>query len=100
MYDPVNGVFLKNYRHDEKDFSSLSCDKIFCLLEDRRGRIWIGTHSGGLNLFDRDSGKFIRFTNEDGLANNDILGLLEDQHGNLWMSTNRGLCQFDPRDKT
>ncbi|MBU4404003.1 MAG: hypothetical protein KKG79_00145, partial [Acidobacteria bacterium] len=99
-FDPDRGVFLKTYRHRDNDSTSLSCDKIFCLLEDRRRQFWIGTHSGGLNQFDRESGQFIRFTTEDGLANNDILGLLEDQHGNLWMNTNRGLCQFDPRDKT
>ncbi|TDI48770.1 MAG: hypothetical protein E2P02_00075 [Acidobacteria bacterium] len=43
---------------------------------------------------------FMRYTENDGLPNNTILGILEDDDGNLWLSTNHGLSRFDPRAET
>ena len=40
------------YRHDPGDPNSLSEDWVFSFLEDREGRLWIGTVGGGLNQFD------------------------------------------------
>lgn len=64
--------------------------------EDKRGNLWVGTEGGGLLLFNTGSGKFIRFTDADGLPGNSILRLLEDDKGYLWLSTFNGLARFDP----
>lgn len=69
---------------------------IRCIHEDRRSRLWIGTQEGGLLLFDRTTGKYQRFTTNEGLANNTVLRMLEDDKGNLWLSTFNGLSRFDP----
>jgi signal transduction histidine kinase/ligand-binding sensor domain-containing protein/DNA-binding response OmpR family regulator len=70
-----------------------------CLHEDRNKNFWIGTEGGGLLLFDRVKGSFVRYTTTDGLPNNTILRMLEDNKGNLWLSTYNGLCKFDPVKK-
>ncbi len=41
------------------------------------------------------SQEFIRFTSEDGLANNTILSIAQDARGFLWFGTDDGLSQFD-----
>ncbi len=68
--------------------------------EDSRKRLWIGTQEGGLLLFDRETGKFQRFTMSEGLSNNTVLRLLEDDKGFLWLSTFNGLSRFDPEKKS
>lgn len=67
-----------------------------CIHEDKKNNFWIGTEGGGLLLFDRETGKYERFTIKEGLPNNTILQLLEDKSGNFWLSTYFGLCRFNP----
>ncbi|RXK83626.1 hybrid sensor histidine kinase/response regulator transcription factor [Filimonas effusa] len=66
------------------------------LLEDKTGRLWVGTQEGGLLLFDRRTGNYKRFTQKDGMPSNTVLRLLEDQQGYLWMSSYNGISRFDP----
>jgi signal transduction histidine kinase len=70
-----------------------------CVVEDSKGRVWIGTEDG-LNLFDEQTHDFTRFGEKDGLPSAVVLGILEDAGGNLWLSTNHGLCRFHPETKT
>ncbi|HSV11258.1 MAG TPA: ATP-binding protein, partial [Hanamia sp.] len=66
----------------------------------RNKNLWIGTDGGGLLLFNRNNGKFQRFTTAEGLPSNSILRLLEDGKNNLWLSTYNGLCKFNTVTKT
>lgn len=95
----VNSKNVVRYGHDPKDDRSLSHDYVACILEDRKGRFWLGT-GGGLHLFDRETGHCIRFDEQDGLPDNMIYGVLEDETGCLWLSTSNGLSQFDPESRT
>ena len=74
---------------------TMASDNINVIGQDREQRIWIGTASGGLSLFDRANQKFLNFTVKDGLPSNTINGLLADDNGYLWLSTDKGLCRFD-----
>jgi signal transduction histidine kinase len=64
------------------------------VLEDSKGRMWISTYGGALNLFDRKSGRFKVYTRKQGLQSDVIYGTLEDNSGNLWLSTDNGLFKF------
>jgi len=67
---------------------------VYCLLEDSRGYLWIGSEGGGLARF--DGREFITYTIENGLADNTIRCLFEDETGNIWAGTNgHGLSKFD-----
>jgi signal transduction histidine kinase/ligand-binding sensor domain-containing protein/DNA-binding NarL/FixJ family response regulator len=71
------------------------------ILEDKKGRLWIGTEGIGLVLFDKERSTIAkRFTEEDGLCNNSVLNIQEDDKGQLWLSTFHGLSRFDPEKKT
>lgn len=67
--------------------------------EDRKGRFWIATEGNGLLLFDRNSGHFEAFTEENGLANNSVLNIVEDKNGDLWLTTFNGLSRLNTNTK-
>jgi ligand-binding sensor domain-containing protein len=77
--------------------NGLSHNKVNCILQDRRGFIWIGTEDG-LNRFDGND--FLVFRAQPGrsdcLSGNIITALLEDKDGVLWIATaDGGLSRYD-----
>ncbi len=100
-YDPRTGKF-QHYRNDPNDTNSLSCDRVRIVYEDRKGTLWIGTGSvfeqeggrtdeGGLNRFDKKTGKFKRYIynpkDPHSLINNKVNAIFEDSKGNFWVGT-------------
>ena len=59
---------------------------VYCLLEDSRGFLWVGTEGGGLVRF--DGRQFQTYTTGNGLPGNTIRSLFEDRDGNIWLGTN------------
>lgn len=89
----------KIYLNDPSSKFSLSDNKVYSVLRDKRGTLWIGT-SNGLNEFDEKSGNFIHYKNDaddpNSLSDNWVWPLYEDSKGNLWIGTVRGgLNKFD-----
>jgi ligand-binding sensor domain-containing protein len=95
VYDYRSGRFL-HYRHEAGNSYSLSSDYVFSVYEAKDGIMWIATMGGGLNRFDRRTGLFTKYTEDDGLSNNVVYNIYEDKSGKLWISTNYGLTRFDP----
>lgn len=95
-------VFIQ-YKNDLHDIKSLSNSDVFYIHEDQKGRIWIATSGGGLNLLHQDekTGKvwFSFFDRRSGLPGDVIFSILEDKNGNLWLGTDNGLCKFNPEGK-
>ncbi|MGP8321835.1 MAG: response regulator [Methanosarcinaceae archaeon] len=95
----IEEIIFKHFIHNinaPANPSSLSGNIINCLYEDKNQILWIGTLGSGLNRYDKNTDSFIRYTEDEGLANNRISGILEDNQGNLWMSTGNGLSKFNP----
>ncbi|MDN5214537.1 two-component regulator propeller domain-containing protein [Fulvivirgaceae bacterium BMA12] len=74
----------------------LSQSTINCILQDRKGFIWIGTR-GGLNRYDGTSFKVFLHNPSDStsISNNIIYSLYEDKNGLIWVGTQEGLSVFD-----
>jgi serine phosphatase RsbU (regulator of sigma subunit) len=68
---------------------------VLCLHNDSKGNIWVGT-SNGLHKFNKETGKFKLYTEDNGLPNNIIYSIEEDSKGRLWVSTNWGLAVLNP----
>lgn len=68
--------------------------------EDSRHNIWVSTYFGGLIKYDPDLKLQKRYTEKDGLPNDNVIGLLEDDQHYLWISTYNGLTRFDPSRNT
>ena len=63
---------------------------------DSKGRVWIGTSGGGLNLYLSDSDSFRRYNQKhDGLINDFISNMLESRFGYLIISTTKGFSMLD-----
>ncbi|MCF8365511.1 MAG: hypothetical protein K9H16_07010, partial [Bacteroidales bacterium] len=81
-----------------KDGTGLSHPYVFALLQDSSQYLWIGTPSGGLNLFDPKTESFQYFQNdpknEFSLNNNIVLSLHQDRQKGLWIGTNDGLSKL------
>ena len=74
--------------------------QVYSILEDVKGRFWVGTFSHGLFMLDPRTGRSTRFTEADGLPGHTIFGILADSSGKLWLSTNNGLSNMDPERRT
>jgi len=95
-----DGYESKIYKHDPNDPESLSWDYIWSMQEDNKGNLWIGTDAGGLNRFDKEREKFIRYESDDsdstGISRNEFISTIyEDKQGKLWIGTGRGLHWYD-----
>ncbi len=93
----ANGTF-ETYRHDPEDPSSLCHDRVWRMLEDPSGNLWVAT-GRGLCLFDPAAGTFERFRHrpEDptSLSDDVVRTLYLDSQGTLWVGTAGGLNRFD-----
>ena len=81
--------FFRKYSVEE----GLPQSSVYCLLQDSRGYIWMGTDGGGLARF--DGHKFEAFNKSNGLSDNVVRSLFEDKKGNIWIGTDDGLTLYD-----
>jgi len=93
ILNPKTNEF-KHYFHTPKDSVSLSYNAVLSINEDKENQIWIGTAGGGLNRFERKSGKFHHYLKKDGLPDNVVYSILLDEMDNIWVSTNNGISKF------
>ena len=103
MTDTKTGE-IKNYLNDPKNKYSLSDNKVYSILRDKSGTLWVGTFNG-LNKFDEGTGRFYHYKNDpkdkSSISDNWVWPLFEDSKGNLWIGTVRGgLNKFDPNSGT
>jgi signal transduction histidine kinase/ligand-binding sensor domain-containing protein/FixJ family two-component response regulator len=91
-----DGVHFNVY--SKRNLEQISNNLIRVLHEDQQGNLWIGSYGGGLICLKKKDGKFITFTEKQGLSNNRILSICEDQEENLWIGTEAGLNRLSCLD--
>ena len=62
--------------------------QVYCLYQDSKGYIWIGT-KGGLSRF--DGIEFENYTSKDGLIDDFVSGVQEDASGGYYIDTRNGI---------
>ncbi|PWD98508.1 hybrid sensor histidine kinase/response regulator transcription factor [Marinilabilia rubra] len=78
-------------------------NNIQSLLQDRKGRIWIGQFRGGVTMIDKGEIFHFSFKPDDinSLSSNVVSFIKEDPNGNVWIGTfNRGLNLFKEDKKS
>ncbi|NCD69921.1 hybrid sensor histidine kinase/response regulator [Mucilaginibacter agri] len=82
------------YRNDPNDKNSLSGNFVQDIVEDKNGNLWIATQSSGINMYDRKTDRFYRYTHNNrdphSLSSNIVNKLALDNKGNLWVATQKG----------
>jgi signal transduction histidine kinase/ligand-binding sensor domain-containing protein/CheY-like chemotaxis protein len=78
----------------------LSHNEVITAVEDRFGRIWVGTYGGGVNVLleplkPDTAPLFAVVSTADGLTDNTILFMSVGAPDDLWVGTNRGLNRIN-----
>lgn len=91
----TKSMFLSYYAESGKK-NSLSSSRITSFCIDRNNNIWTGTN-GGLNMFDKATGKFVKFASPTQVVNR-IRSIAADDNL-LWLGTAGGIELFDISSK-
>ncbi|MCG2583611.1 diguanylate cyclase [Massilia sp. TS11] len=98
-YDPQTGKHVRYSREAGKP-DSRSVNGTTTIVEDRQGRVWMGSdwNGGGLDMLDPKTGKFRHFLhqpgNPDSIADNNVSAIYQDRFGRLWVGTAKGLNEL------
>lgn len=88
---------IAQYLNVPDDATSIPDDRIYDLVRDAEGHLWIATYHGGLCRFDPVSKKFTQYKFADGstagLLSNSATSLLLDSKKRIWIGTTKGLAQ-------
>ncbi|MCP3901508.1 MAG: PAS domain S-box protein, partial [Desulfobacteraceae bacterium] len=84
QYDPAN-----------PSVDGISGNKLWGILQDKMGSIWISEAGGVLNIIDRGSHRFNNLTHNykdiNSLSNNQYIGkIVEDNFGSIWIASSGG----------
>jgi ligand-binding sensor domain-containing protein len=96
-----DGYEFTVFRNDPDDTTSISNSNIWCIHVDRRGHLWAGTYTSGLNRFDPETETFTRYRHDPedpgSISSDRIRFITDDAAGNIWISTpNGGINRLDP----
>lgn len=84
------------YADDKKGFRS----KLYSDMYDDGTTLWFCTYGGGMNGYNRNTGKWTYITESDGLSNNCVYSILPESDSIFWVSTNMGLSRVNRRTKS
>lgn len=87
-----DGVVFKNYTA-KQGLAESFCSSV---ISDNEGRVWVGHQAGGVSLILRDS--IIVFTEESGLANNEVHDIIQTENGEIWVATFGGISVYNGSD--
>ncbi|UOQ69416.1 ligand-binding sensor domain-containing protein [Hymenobacter volaticus] len=99
------------YKYDGKSFRQftvthgLNSNRISCLLEDKDGKIWIGTEAG-VCLYDGKTFAKVQLPLRKNLPpnkdpnTNTVFSIMQDKGGKLWFATNDGVYTYDGKSFT
>ena len=96
------GYRVQHFLYDAKNRYSLSGKKVYMTYQDSRGRIWVATLDGGVNLLS-ETKKGVRCYNKYNEMKGhpgyglfmDVRNMVEDSHGKMWVGTIDGLMSVD-----
>ncbi len=90
-----DGYRFRRFAHRASDPFSLAGDYVRSLLLAKDGRIWVGTLSDGISVFDPASERFENFRHDEkvpaSLSGGIIWALANDGRGGVWVATDQGL---------
>lgn len=96
-----DGYQFKVYKPEPGDARSLGGSYVRTLLAASDGRLWVGTFSDGLSVYDPATESFTRYRHSArdprSLSHDRVEGLAEDRSGRIWVATYEGLDRIDSR---
>jgi len=74
--------------------SSIVNNCVYTILEDKSGKIWVGT-DGGISIYENQEWKQNFTVGNSGLGNNIVYSIYEDRREMLWFGTSYGISKYD-----
>jgi ligand-binding sensor domain-containing protein/signal transduction histidine kinase len=99
-----DGYEFTVYRHDPDDEDTLGQGDISSIHEDQEGMLWIRLYMGGLDRYDRKTGRFTHYDlfappDPDTASSDFVWTLYIDSGGTVWAGTYRsGLHRYDRKE--
>lgn len=91
--DPHKPKSLKFKQYNPK-YGNFAIDDAIACLEDRKGRLWAISNSGGLFLYNKEKDCFDPKNREFHIMGERVLAINEDDYGSLWLTTDKSLIQL------
>ena len=90
------GSDWRNYKVTGYDMENgkLSHNHATCILVDSMQRVWVGTGSSGLNLYNPVEDAFAAVHESWNLPGDEVVCMAEDRNWKLWVGTNVGLLKL------
>lgn len=92
-----------NYQKESGELNTLSGSSISGIYEDNNRNLWIGTNANGLNMLNRETGKYTHFkydqSNPNSIPTNTIWQVTGDDKGFIWVATQAGLVKINSETK-
>jgi diguanylate cyclase (GGDEF)-like protein len=99
-----DGYHFTHYSAASSPTNHLVGDFIISLWAAPDGRLWIGTRSKGLSVFDPATNLFVNYSHNpqeaNSLADNRVSAVVTDSAGTVWVGTNDGLDKLDESSQT
>jgi len=85
---------ILGYKSMPDDNRYLNNGEIYSFMVDQKSHIWVGTENGGINILNRETGRFSYLlpqkNNPNSISSNCIKALLDDGKNNVWIGTFMG----------
>lgn len=98
-----DGYDFKIFKNVPNNPNSLSNNQILSLAIDNKGRLWIATLGGGINIYLPESEKIIHAQNSpqifQRIRSNEIWCLYLDKDNQMWIGTSDGLYRAEVSEK-
>ena len=91
--------FTKLYVPEKENSKSISNSSVQCITKITDTLFALGTSSGGINLFNRNTEQFSYVTTREGLPSNNITALYFQVPNILWVASSQGLCKVNIETK-
>jgi signal transduction histidine kinase/CheY-like chemotaxis protein/ligand-binding sensor domain-containing protein/AraC-like DNA-binding protein len=86
--------FTHFHRSNQHKTSYLKSNIIYSVREDKNRRLWIGTGTAGVAIYDLNTGVFNHLSRDQGLRDETVYDIILDDH-KIWFTTNKGIYMFD-----
>lgn len=94
-----DGYEFKLFQEDKENPSAIAGNYIQTLWPAESGDVWVGTYSGGVSVYHKDSQAFSHFPSVSGdentLSHYDVKTITGDNQGNVYVGTDKGLNHID-----
>ena len=87
VYSYHNGMLRK----EEEINQQLPDKSVYGILRDRQGKLWVGTYSGGIAIFNNRDRLVANLNTDNRFCSNAINNLYMDREGGVWIATRKGL---------